>query len=152
MMVKKGDLLVVPLINGKFVLGQIIRFDKRGLHSISFGLFDVVLDEPKLSANFILDGSLCFSTMLVLSDCMLRKGWAVIGNQKLKIPKKNYPYEKELKKRGVGASHFDYGACEQFVNAFYALIPWDCCYRPDLLDELLLSAEKKPQNLIYKNK
>jgi hypothetical protein len=37
---------------------------------------------------------------------------------------------------------------EDFLNAFYALIPWDNYYIPEYLDKYLIDISKKPKNII----
>jgi hypothetical protein len=44
----------------------------------------------------------------------------------------------------VGATVEGSAVVEKFVDAFYGLAPWNDWYVPDVLDNLLLCAEKKP--------
>jgi len=38
----------------------------------------------------------------------------------------------------------------EFLNAYYALQPWDDWKDPHYLDSLLVSPDKKPTKLLYK--
>ena len=41
---------------------------------------------------------------------------------------------------------------DDFIKAYFSLAPWDDWHDPEYLDKLLISLDKKPENLIYKNK
>ena len=41
---------------------------------------------------------------------------------------------------------------DDFIKAYFSLAPWDDWHDPEYLDKLLISPDKKPENLIYKNK
>jgi len=146
----KGDIFTISLNDNRFVIGQVIQFDERGLSCYSCGLFDI-LSEDEIEINDInLGFSQCFSVILVTPDCFSsRNKWKIQGNKNPVIPKKFYPYEDLRKKRKPGSRIYDKQTIEEFVNAYYALLPWDNYYKPDFLDELLLTPSKKPKNLIY---
>jgi len=40
----------------------------------------------------------------------------------------------------------------EFLNAYYGLVPWDDWADPNYLDKLLISPDKKPKNIIFKNR
>ena len=41
---------------------------------------------------------------------------------------------------------------DDFIKAYFSLAPWDDWHDPEYLDKLLISPDKKPESLIYKNK
>ena len=41
---------------------------------------------------------------------------------------------------------------DDFIKAYFSLAPWDDWHDTEYLDKLLISPDKKPENLIYKNK
>lgn len=41
---------------------------------------------------------------------------------------------------------------DDFIKAYFSLALWDDWHDPEYLDKLLISPDKKPENLIYKNK
>ena len=53
---------------------------------------------------------------------------------------------------GVGSNIKDAIIAEDFMNAFYALHPWDDWYDPEFYDKMLVDKLKKPKHLIYKSK
>lgn len=147
-----GDIFLIPLLDGRFAVGQVIAFETRALHCVSCGLFDQPVSDRAAGESLILDENQLFSCVLVFHVHFLKKKWPIVGNQKLKVPKKFFPFEKELKKGGVGAKILSEGIFEDFVNAFYGCKPWDLYKNPNYFDELLIDPSKKPSNLIYKEK
>jgi len=149
MSVGKGNIFLIQIESGEFVPGQIIAEDKRGMLCISCGLFDQRVSIQNDASELKLDFKNCFSTLLVTPKSLDKDRWIIIGSQKLVIPKRFFPYEKEQKKGGVGAKIFDPGIVENFLNAYYSFKPWDMYYRADYFDSMLLDASKKPMNLIF---
>lgn len=39
---------------------------------------------------------------------------------------------------------------DDFIKAYFSLAPWDDWHDPEYLDKLLISPDKKPENLIIK--
>ena len=76
--------------------------------------------------------------------------WQLMRNKPIEIAKKDFPNEKFKTKNWIGAKHYDAALLEDFLNSFYALLPWDDWFNPNYLDEFLVSLDKKPQKLIYK--
>lgn len=146
-----GDIFFIPTSAGDFILGQVIALEKRGMLCISCGLFDQRVSESIDGRQLSLDETKCFSTLLVTPPSFKGDRWPVVQNQKLVIPKKYFPYEKELSKGGIGSKMYDPGIVENFVAAFYGLKPWDMYFKPDYFDDLLIFPNKKPAKLIYKN-
>lgn len=146
-----GDIFRVNLNNGSAILGQVIQYDKRGLPGYSLGLFDLPFESHQERTNTNLSFDKCFSILIGTTECFSRNSnWKVIGNQNLIIPKKYYPYERLRKSNKPGCILHNKSAIDEFVNAYYGLLPWDNYYKSDYLDGMLLSLEKKPLNLIYK--
>lgn len=144
-----GDVLLIPTADGKFAVGQVIAFETRSLHCVSCGFFDQRVASEEEGRSLVLDESALFSTQLV-AHTYLRKKWSIVQNQKLRVPKKLFPYEKELKKNGVGVKILDVELATLFLNAFYGLAPWNEPQIPDYFEKLLISPSKKPANLIFK--
>lgn len=145
-----GDIFLIPTLDGLYVPAQVIDFEKRTLHCISCGLFDQRVCDQEDAVSIILDEAKLFSTVLVFQTEFRAKRWKVFQNQKLKIPKKYYPYEKELKRNGIGVKILEPAMLSLFLNAFYGLGPWNFHFKPDYSDSLLIEPNKKPLNLVYK--
>lgn len=149
---KQGDIFLVPTLDGKFVPGQIISFETRSLHCVSCGLFDQRVADYREGAELILDKSKLFTTLLMVPRFLQKHKWPILQNQNLVISKDKFPYEKELRKNGVGVKIQEEEIVIMFVNAFYGLRAWDDLYKPDFFDEMLLDVKKRPNNLIYSKK
>jgi hypothetical protein len=80
--------------------------------------------------------------------------WQVIGNKPTSIPVSRHANEQyrssDPYKVGVGSNFKDAAIAEDFMNAFYALSPWDDSYDPEYYDKMLVDKRKKPLYLIYK--
>lgn len=77
--------------------------------------------------------------------------WQLMGNKRIEIQKKNFPNEDFRRKNWVGAEHYDAALLEDFLNSFYALLPWDDWFNPNFLDDFLINISKKPTNLLYRS-
>jgi len=150
MNLNSGDIFLIPLSDGTFSIGQVIALEKRSLICVSCCLFDIRVQNKSLPDGIILDQNRCFSTLLVFRDYLLKKKWEIVGNQKLRIKRKYYPYEKELKSGGIGIKILEEELVQLFVNAFFGLEYWNGYRDPEYFDRLLLDKTKKPTGLIYK--
>jgi Immunity protein 26 len=143
-----GDVFLVPLKDGRFSIGQVL--DLRWVHCVRCALYNEIVDER---AEVVVD-KVCkkedlISLIEVFKENLDYGEWRVIGNKPILIPKENYPNEQYKHKNGAGATTYDPGLAEDFLNAFYGLEPWDDWYDPNFLDEFLIDLSKKPANLIY---
>ncbi|HEX3025336.1 MAG TPA: hypothetical protein VHP12_09005 [Chitinophagaceae bacterium] len=82
--------------------------------------------------------------------------WKVLGNKPTDIPISRHANEQYRSsnpyKDGVGSKIYDAAIAEDFINAFYALSPWDDSHDPEYYDKMLVDKRKKPHHLIYKVK
>lgn len=146
-----GDVFTVQTLDGKYVVGQIVGQEVKVLNSVTVAFFNQRFDSEDLAKEFEtseLDKviSVVFSTR----DLLDSGKWHVINNKNVHIPIKYMPFE-HLRSAGfVGAKVIGSGNMEEFLNAYYALSPWDDWYDPNYLDQLLISSDKKPSNLVYK--
>ena len=74
--------------------------------------------------------------------------WKILGNKKIEIPKDDYPNEKFRNNGWIGSKIYDAAVVEEFLDAFYALVPWDNWADPTYLDKLLVDKTKRPNKLI----
>lgn len=147
-----GDVFTVETLDGRYVIGQIVGQEKDILNSVSIAFYDLRYDGDELeSENIDLDPKKIFSLVFSTRDLLDSGKWKVIGNQSVPISDNERPYEQLRESGFIGANVVGSGNLEEFLNAFYALLPWDDWYDPNYLDTLLSSPEKKPSNLIYKS-
>lgn len=144
---ENGDIFAVPLEDKTFGYGQII--DLMWENVVYCAFFDLHTDSlsediPKFSKGDII------SAIAVSREQLDYDVWKILGYSKPVCKKKIFGNEKFKRKGYVGAEIYDAALAEDFLSAFFAIIPWDNWYKPDYLDKFLISIKKKPHNLIYK--
>lgn len=147
-----GDVFAVPLDNGKYAIGQTLIQNLKNIVSIS--LYNETIDsinEPDLKA--LCKAENLKSLIDVTIEQLTYRVWKILGSKTIGIPQNDFPNEKFRKTKWVGLITYDAALAEDFLNAFYALKPWDNWYNPNFLDEFLFEKSKKTTNLIFvKNK
>jgi hypothetical protein len=150
-----GDVFAIPLSNGKYAIGHALS--QRLPNAIRIAVYDEVIENLEGNNVDRLCRQVDLISLIEVTKEQLDFGvWKVIGNKVTNIPVSKHANEQfrnaDPYLDGVGSSIYDAVFSEDFLNAFYALIPWDGWYKPDLLDEILIDKSKKPTNLIYKHK
>jgi len=122
---KVGDLFVVQMSDGKFVLGQIVGREASALNSVSVAFFDRRLASPNEAVNVAASVSAndAFSILFVTRDLLDSGKWQLVGYLEPIIPPAMLPNEKLREKRFVGATIIGSGNVNKFLDAFYALRP-----------------------------
>lgn len=145
-----GDLFYIPLKDESECLAQVIRREPSILNSVAVAIFDAKGDWSNQSAIPALKPQDVFSVLLVTRELLDSGRWRVAPTTGSSIQAASPPYE-ELRASGhVGAKVRGAGNVEEFVNAFFGLMPWDDWYVPNYLDDFLVSPNKKPlHRLIY---
>jgi hypothetical protein len=142
-----GAVFAVPLADGSFGLAQAI--DHWIPHAIYVAFTNLRIKStsepiPSLASAKVI-------SLLAVNDRALDFGeWLLIGELPSIRKRSDFPNERFRASGYVGAKSYDGGIAEDFLSAFHGLAPWDCYYRPDYLDELLLSPDLKPSSLIFK--
>lgn len=143
-----GDVFLVPLKNGKYGTGQVLDLQMPNI--VRVALFDEVINSLE---EFNLEQSCSIPNLISLVASSREQldydVWKLMGNKCIEVPKKNFPNEEFRRKNWIGARHYDAALLEDFLNSFYALLPWDDWFNPNYLDEFLVDISKKPTNLIY---
>jgi len=142
-----GDVFAVPLSDGRFAIGQAL--DLMMVNQMRVALYDEVF--PSLEAinlpNVCLPADLI--SLVASSREQLDYGvWRIIGNKPVTVPLEQYPNEQFREQGWVGAKHYDAALLEDFLEAFYALQPWDDWFNPNYLDAFLVDLSKKPSSII----
>jgi Immunity protein 26 len=146
-----GDIFLVELQDGKYVLGQIVGHEVSALNSASCAFFNFrVSDAAGIQRINELPVQNVFSVLFVTRDLLDSGKWKVVGARRVSIPKDMQPFEDLREKGFVGAKITGSGIVVEFLNAFYGLLPWDDWHDPQYLDSLLISKEKKPVDLVFK--
>ncbi len=146
-----GDIFVVQCKDGKYVIGQIVGQEQQALNSVTVAFHDIRVDTEEEARKIeSMEFAKIFSIVFATRESLDFGQWKIIGHQTVRIPVKYMPYENLRNSGFIGAKIIGSGILDEFINAFYALTPWDNWHNPAYLDELLLSPDKKPSNLIYK--
>ena len=147
-----GDLFVVQTKDGKCVIGQIVGQETEVLNSASVAFFDRRSDSnsPSFEIGSISENE-AFAVLFATRDQLDSGEWKVISHHRLLVSDKMRPYENLRNNGWVGAKVIGSANINEFLNAFYALCPWDDWKDPSYLDRFLISPEKKPLNVVYKN-
>lgn len=144
---KPGDCFFVPLLDGSFLVGQVLSVEPFVLNSVACALFDQRADGKALPKPEL--GRL-ISTLFTTRDLLDSGDWKIFATFPVGVPREHRPFE-ELRELGfVGAKVIGSGIVNEFANAYCGLAPWDDWADPNYLDRLLLRPELKPRDLWYK--
>ena len=144
---ENGSVFAVPLEDESFGLVQAIdHWMPHWIYSVIFNLrFDSIPEEvPDFDRNNMI-------SLMAISDDEFDFGeWPLVGSRDCLVKKKEFSNEKFKNKGYVGGKSYEGGVVVQFLSAYHKISPWDCYYKADYLDDLLLSPDMKPDDLIYK--
>jgi hypothetical protein len=148
-----GDVFLIPTSDGQVTIGQVVGREPDLLPSATVALFDERHASPDVAR---IEGALSpkalFAVLFVTKNHLDSGEWSVIDHRKVEIDPRKNPYEHTRSNGFIGAKVFGADIVNEFVNAFYGLVPWDDWKDPTYLDSLLISKEAKPVGrLIYKN-
>lgn len=145
-----GDLFFIPLKDGAACLAQVIGREPSILNSVAVALVDAQGDWSEQSPIPTLKPQDVFAVLLVTRELLDSGRWRVMAGGGSSAPVTAVPYEDLRAKGHVGAKVRGAGNVEEFVNAFFGLMPWDDWYVPNYLDDFLVSLDKKPHHrLVY---
>lgn len=145
-----GSIFLVPLQDGGSCPGQVVGRERELMDSAAVLLFDLrgqwqdAAELPPLLERDV------FAKLLVSRQSLDSGQWRVIGRAEPVLGQAQLPHESTRASGFVGAKVRGCDIVQEFVSAFYGLVPWDDWYVPDYLDDLLVSAERKPvERLTY---
>lgn len=145
-----GDIFVVPLKDGSECLGQVVGREPSVLNSVAIALFDAKGRWSQGEALPPLDMPNVFSALLATRDLLDSGRWIVLGKKAVGLAPEQRPYENLRESGFIGAKVRGSANVEEFVNAYYGLMPWDDWYVPNYLDDFLVSPDKKPhERLVF---
>lgn len=143
-----GDVFIVKLRNSKFCVGQILDLQMDNI--VRVALFnEVICNLVKLDLSKICQLENLISLVAVSRENLDNGTWKIIGSKEIRIPLLMFPNEKFRVNGWIGSVIYDCGLVDDFVNSFFALLPWDDWHDPNFLDEFLVDKKKKPQDLIF---
>ena len=147
-----GDIFCIPDTgpDGASSIGQIIDADLDTLNSVLVALTDLTVPPGATEARSVPLSSI-IAVPFVTADQLQSGAWPLMGHSTPPDPQQFFDL-RGLKQRGlVGATIRGSAVVANFLRAFHGRIPWDFYYRPDYLDGLLVSPDKKPKHLLWKH-
>ncbi len=148
-----GDVFTIPTKDGQLAIGQIVGVEPDLLSSATVALFDerhASIEGARIHAS--LSPENLFAVLYVTKNHLDSGDWRVVDHRKVEVDPRTNPFEHTRSKGFIGAKVFGADIVNEFVNAFYGLVPWDDWKDPNYLDALLISKDVKPVGrLIFKS-
>lgn len=139
----------IKMAENDYGVGQLLQRNSKSVICLSIALFEQRSSNISDLKAFDFSMKDCFSTVLVTSD-LFDYEWAIEGDdRKASVPKKLYPFRKELSKDAVGVKMINPKVLLSFLHAYHGLLPWDHYHDPLYFEKLLLSDAKRPNGLIF---
>jgi hypothetical protein len=141
-----GDVFLIPLNDGTKAIGQIVGRVPSFLNSVTCAFFNLRVKDATECAGTLENAirpERIFSVLFCTRDLLDSGSWEIVTRRPVYLPDGFVP------RTGTGARMIGSGIINKFLNAFYGLTPWDEWKNPCYLDGLLISADKKPKNLVY---
>lgn len=138
----------IGLDNSTYCVGQVLG--QNMVNTLSISIYNELLENlENVDSSKLCSKENIISIIEVTKEQLTYGVWKILGNKELNIPQKDFPNEKFRNKGWVGAKTYDAALAEDFVNAYYALKPWDSFFDASYLDQFLIDISKKPVNLIW---
>lgn len=144
---RRGDVFIVPLVgsDGAAGLGQVVELAEDALGSVLCAYYGSIFlpgDAPDASA---LTSDDVISVQFTTADQLRAGKWPIVGVGLAPDPNAFMDFQ-GLKERGyIGADIIGSAIVVKFLSAFHGRVPWDCYYRPDYFDDLLLTKGRRPR-------
>lgn len=145
---KKGDVFLVPLLDGSYCIGQVI-YEAAFIKTPICAFFDLRRNEDEINVEE-LSSSRLIAVQFVTRDSLGSGRWRIFENQPTPNVADHFNILALENSGFVGVEIRGSGAVTMFLNAFYALSPWNEYFDPNYFDTLLISQDMKPKELIFK--
>jgi hypothetical protein len=148
-----GDVFLVPLIDGKWAVGQVVGREAIALNSASCAFFDAVVrrsNDDLPQDLFSMDN--VYSVIFVTRELLDNGKWTIVGNRPVIVERAQLPFEQLRSVGFVGAKIVGGGIVNKFVNAFHGLHPWDSLHDPQYFDKLLVPWRSRPEHVVLSNR
>ncbi|WP_342043809.1 Imm26 family immunity protein [Bacillus sp. OTU2372] len=141
-----ADIFSIPLKNGSFSFGQIIKKDELGFPLCC--LFDLVSNEVEEIHNIINENVV--SILPISSQSLDNHTWKIIGNKSvvvaveevIKGQPKNYL-------RRITRSTYSVSSLKELAEALNGIRPWNENIDVNYFDKMLVPDYQKPDNLLF---
>lgn len=118
--------------------------------SVVCAFFAHQIDElPGVAGSFDLADKIV-AVLFVTPDYLETGEWPVIGTGRPIKPDKYIPLSEQRRNEFVGTTIIGAGIAKVLMDAYFRLYPWNGFAIPNYLDDLLLSPDLKPANVLYR--
>jgi hypothetical protein len=147
---KTGDNFLVPLEDGTYGQGQVLGYELHALDSPICAFSSQRFETMPESLGPIPATGL-IAVLFVTRDLLDRGGWKIVNNGSILIPWQRFLDVEGLRRKGfVGAKIYGSRIIANFLSAYHRLLPWNGYFDPNYFDELLISPDRKPVNVLLK--
>jgi hypothetical protein len=146
---KAGDNFVVPLADDTLAQGQVLGYELHALDSAICAFSSRRFQTVPPALGPIAESTL-IAVLFVTRDLLDRGRWPIVDNASVPSWQRFLNVEGLRRKGFVGAKIYGSGIVADFLSAYHRLLPWNAYFDPNYLDELLLSPDLKPANLLLK--
>ncbi|NMH66934.1 Imm26 family immunity protein [Shewanella salipaludis] len=141
-----GDVFVIPLENGDcYSVGVVVEITPEALNSVLCGFYDVKLNSTN-EYSYETIGNL-ISIQFVTPDLLKNGQWMIVGHSTPLNPNDFFDFDGIKKKRYIGVEIEGSAIIRKFLSAYHGLHHWNCYYKDDYFDGLLLNPRNKPSNI-----
>lgn len=117
-----GSVFAVPLSDGTFTFGQVLE---EGGDVITAGFFATCSPTPETNLQS-LDKKRLFSILEITCNHLEQGEWKEIGKKLPVVWKWRFPnFKHRLFHNGVGSKSYTSALVQEFINAYFGLIPWN---------------------------
>ena len=141
-----GDVFLVELVDGTFVVGQVIETRPVLMNSITCAFFDKRVASAD-EADIPLVRSSVLSCQFVTRDAFNRGKWKRIRTMPTAIPISDLPYRDTEASGWIGAKVVGSGIIASFLNAYFGLGDWSEMKDPKYYDALLFAGRRPPSGV-----
>lgn len=147
-----GDYFGIPIQNESFAIGQILgRYDWIGVACI----ISNIQTNKKTDLNKIeIPDNNIISAIFITEESLNKGFWPILlqGCVNRTVLEKYFPNIDKVENGDiVGITTEGSAIIDDFIQAYFGLKAWNDWYESDFLDkEILISPDKKPDNVIYK--
>lgn len=150
-----GDYFGIPIEDDFLAVGQILgKYDWIGVACLITKMKISSKNLP-LYEDIKIDKNDIIAAIFITEESLDKGFWPIIqqGIVNKSILKQYFP-NIDLIEQGniIGINTEGSAIIDDFIKAYFSLAPWDDWHDPEYLDKFLISPDKKPENLIYKNK
>jgi hypothetical protein len=147
-----GDYFAIQLADSTCGLGQVLADVPGVLNCAICAFYAVAVECQTAVAPAVIAERELIAVQFVTPDLLHSGVWRVIGNRPFPDPERYLPIGKLRRAGYVGAVVEGSGIMIDFMNAYHGLYPWNGYHDPKYFDNLLVAPDRKPMNVMLKER